>query len=72
MLVHAVIDRFEGNKAVLETDDDMQINWPRTMLPTEATEGTWLDIDITVNSDMTQEAQAEADRLLQSVLAQNG
>lgn len=72
MLINAVIDRFEGNKAVLELDDDVQINWPSSQLPAEASEGSWLDIEIKVNSEKTQEAQAQADSLLQRVLAQNG
>ncbi len=43
----AVIDRFEGEYAILMIGDkERQINILRTLLPKEAKEGQWLSLDI--------------------------
>ena len=43
----AVIDRFEGDIAVLILPDgDMRLNLPRQVLPSKAKEGSWLTLDI--------------------------
>lgn len=43
----AVIDRFEGDRAVLLLNDGQeQIIVPRKVLPTEAKQGDWLQIEI--------------------------
>ena len=39
MFVSATIDRFEGEKAVLVTDDGDQIIWPQSKLPAHAQAG---------------------------------
>lgn len=50
-----VIDRFEGNKAVIEfsTDDEKSIfNIPKSVLPADANEGDIIEIN--VNKDATE------------------
>ena len=43
----AVIDRFEGDRAVLLLGDEGQpLNVPRQVLPGKAREGSWLTLDI--------------------------
>jgi len=43
----AVIDRFEGDLAVLIlADDDQRLNVPRKLLPPKAKEGSWLQLDL--------------------------
>ena len=43
----AVIDRFEGDLAVLIlSDDEKRLNIPREVLPPKAKEGSWLTLDI--------------------------
>jgi hypothetical protein len=47
MKTKAVIDRFEGDKAVLlvgEEEDKLIV--PRSSLPPEAKEGQWLQVDV--------------------------
>jgi hypothetical protein len=47
MKTKAVIDRFEGDKAVLlvgEEEDRLVV--PRASLPTGVKEGTWLQVDV--------------------------
>lgn len=46
MQIKAVIDRFEGNKAVLLIgDEEAQVVWPRHLLPIQVNEGDILQID---------------------------
>ena len=43
----AVIDRFEGDLAVLILGkEDQRLNVPRKLLPPKAKEGSWLQLDI--------------------------
>lgn len=43
----AVIDRFEGDLAVLIlADDDQRLNVPSKLLPQKAKEGSWLQLDL--------------------------
>jgi len=43
----AVIDRFEGDLAVLIfPDEDQRLNIPRKLLPPKAKEGSWLQLDL--------------------------
>ncbi len=38
-LVRGVIDRFEGDYAVVVLDDEQQLDWPRSTLPADARPG---------------------------------
>lgn len=72
MKVQAVIDRFEGSKAVLLLgDDEVQVVWPHNALPSEATEGDILQINLEVDHEATEFAKEEAKRLLEQVIAKN-
>jgi tellurite resistance-related uncharacterized protein len=45
--VKAVIDRFEGDLAVLIVgEEEQRMNVPRKLLPKQAKEGSWLQLDI--------------------------
>jgi hypothetical protein len=47
MMTKAVIDRFEGELAVLLLDDgDERLVVPRVSLPLGAREGQWLQVDV--------------------------
>lgn len=71
MDMRVVIDRFEGDRAVLLFDDDSQASWPRSQLPSEAREGDHLRISITIDAAATKQAQAEAEELLKQLLEKN-
>jgi hypothetical protein len=46
-MMKAVIDRFEGEYAILIVgDDEQRLNILREQLPKEAKEGSWLQLDI--------------------------
>lgn len=72
MIIKAVIDRFEGDKAVLLFDDtEDQVVWPKDELPDSAAEGDILAIQIAIDAEATALARKEAAALLQRVLKQN-
>ncbi len=46
----AVIDRFEGEYAVvLFGDDEIKVDIPKTLLPEGAKEGSWLNINFEID-----------------------
>jgi len=72
MNIQGVIDRFEGSKAVLLLgDDEVQVIWPRNILPSEVKEGDILQINLEVDYEATESAKEEAKRLLEQVIAKN-
>ncbi len=72
MKVFVVIDRFEGNKAVLLLgDEEIQVIWPRESLPDVAKEGDMVTIELQVDHEATSAAKAEADRLLKEIIKRN-
>ena len=48
-----IVDRFEGNIAVVELENGQMINCPKTLLPPNAKEGSI--INITVDENATSE-----------------
>lgn len=72
MKVLAVVDRFEGNKAIfLLGDEEVQVVWPRENLPSEAQEGDIITMELQVDHDATTAAKAEAERLLKEIIERN-
>ena len=61
----AVIDRFEGNNAVLLVgNDDRQVIFPAAALPEGLSEGDYLRMDISYDAKATRVAMHESARLL--------
>ena len=72
MQIQAVIDRFEGNKAILLVgDDEAQAVWPKHILPTDVKEGDILRIDFQVDSQATAAAKADSESLLKQIVDKN-
>lgn len=72
MVIKAVIDRFEGNKAILLFDDtEDQVVWPKDKLPETVAEGDILTLQLEIDAEATAIARKEAAALLQRVLRQN-
>lgn len=72
MIVKAVIDRFEGNKAVLLLgNEEQQASWPRDMLPPGVKSGDYLTFTVSFDKATTEEAHQEASDLLKKILEQN-
>jgi len=56
--VKAVIDRIEGNLAVvLFGDDEVKVNIPKKLLPKGAKEGSWLKVTIDLDKEGTKKQE---------------
>jgi hypothetical protein len=53
-----VIDRFEGDVAVVVLDDGQQLRWPRVNLPPQCTAGTAVRLSLAVAGDQAIEQRA--------------
>lgn len=63
--LRAVLDRIEGQLAVLLVgDDEYRLILPRRLLPKEATEGSVLSISIVVDRAATQNAKNRVRNLI--------
>ncbi|KYH34851.1 hypothetical protein CLTEP_11660 [Clostridium tepidiprofundi DSM 19306] len=60
-----IIDRFEGQFAIVELDDGEIVNVPKIRMPSDAEEGMVIDIDetITINYKETEIRKTENDSL---------
>ena len=58
-----IIDRFEGDWAVIEMNRQI-VNLPKSLLPSDAKEGDVIEIHIKVDVEMTEERQKNANKLL--------
>ena len=68
-IVKAVVDRFEGDKAVLLVGDgETPVAWPRSYLPQDITEGDYLAVKLSLDPETTQKAKDEAATLLRRLL----
>ena len=64
-MISAYIDRYEGNLAVLFLGDDMKkVNFPKEFLPADVAEGDYITIDIALDKEANEQAEAEALELL--------
>lgn len=60
-----VIDRFEGNFAViLFGDDETKVDIPRQLLPEEAKEGSWLNFRIELDPEGEKKQKVKIQELL--------
>lgn len=63
--MNIIIDRFEGNFAVVELEDKRMINMPRELVPEEAEEGDILVIQISLEKteDLKRKIEEEVEGL---------
>lgn len=59
-----IIDRFEGDRAVVETEDKGMFNLPRCLLPAGSKEGDVINILISVDKEATLKRSQKAKALL--------
>ncbi|MCB2300620.1 DUF3006 domain-containing protein [Clostridium tagluense] len=64
-----IIDRFEGNYAVVELQGGKTINIDKRKLPIEAQEGTVIEISesITINNEETLKRKKEIEKLTEGL-----
>ncbi len=69
MRIRAVLDRFEGDKAVLLAgDEEVSVVWPRSLLPAGTDEGDVLWVALSVDEQATRAGKAAATELLRQLL----
>ncbi len=68
MEIKLTIDRFEGEMAVLKTDDGQSIIWPKDKLPAEAHEGMILNFDILSDGETEKDKKILAKEILNEIL----
>lgn len=67
----AIIDRFEGDWAILELPDKTTFNFPRSFLPKGAKEGDVLKFDISIDKEATKERREHMKNLLDELKSQD-
>jgi hypothetical protein len=68
MNLKLTIDRFEGKKAVLMTDDGHIVVWPKNKLPNDAREGMVLNLNILSDSEAEKDKKELAKDILNEIL----
>lgn len=68
MVIELKIDRFEEEKAVLKTDENDTIIWPKSKLPRDIKEGSLLAFSIKSDSEGTNENSQIAKDILNELL----
>ncbi|MFA5129020.1 MAG: DUF3006 domain-containing protein [Patescibacteria group bacterium] len=66
--IKAAIDRFEGDSAVIKTEDGQELLWPKLDLPEDAKEGAALRLSISTNQSDEEERTKLAKTLLNEIL----
>lgn len=68
MNIKIVVDRFEGEKAILKTETKESIIWPKDKLPKSTLEGMVLNFSINNDKDSTTEKEDLAKDILNEIL----
>ncbi len=64
----AVIDRFEGDYAVvLFGDEEINVELPKKLLPKKAKEGDWLKVEFEIDPEGTEKQREKISALLQKL-----
>ncbi len=68
MNIKITIDRFEGEKAVLKTEDNQSIVWPKDKLPANAHESMVLNFNILNDTETEKDKKELAKEILNEIL----
>lgn len=66
--ISGVIDRFEGEKAVIILKDHQVVHWPKQKLPDDIKEGDVVWLRIAHDKDLTKEREKLARKILEEIL----
>ena len=68
----AVVDRFEGEYAVLLFgDDEIKVDFPKKLLPEGAREGSWLKVVFELDHEGTKKQEEKIARLIEKLKNKN-
>ncbi|EHQ88535.1 DUF3006 domain-containing protein [Desulfosporosinus youngiae] len=59
-----IVDRFEENWAIIETENRTMFKLPRSILPIDLKEGDVINIQVSINSEATKQRSDKAKSLL--------
>lgn len=59
-----IIDRFEEDWAIVETENRTNFNLPRNVLPVDLKEGDVIDIQVSINTAATKQRSEKVKSLL--------
>ncbi|MFB0538097.1 MAG: DUF3006 domain-containing protein [Anaerolineae bacterium] len=65
--LRGIVDRYEGDYAVLVFDDGQRLLWPREQLPAKAREGVAVAVALTVDLIDTEQRSARLQGLLADI-----
>lgn len=68
MKIKLTVDRYEGEKVVLKTEDNQTVVWPKNKLPEEINEGAVLIFEINHSSVAEKENKELAKEILNEIL----
>ena len=68
MEIKIIIDRFEGDKAVLKTIDNQTIIWPKNKLPNNVKESEILFFNIQIGKNKEEQNKKLAKTILNEIL----
>jgi hypothetical protein len=68
MTLAIIIDRFEGDKAVLKIGGGLTVIWPKKKLPANIKEGSLLHFKITTNPEEEKNKKELAKEILNEIL----
>lgn len=70
--MEAVVDRFEGEYAVLLFgDNEIKVNFPKELLPEGTREGSWLKVNFELNQERTIKQEEKISKLLNKLKKKN-
>ncbi|NLK01236.1 MAG: DUF3006 domain-containing protein [Clostridia bacterium] len=63
--MRAVVDRFEGDQAILLFgEDEFQVAFPRDLLPEDTREGSWLNVNFELDTEGSEKQKEKISGLL--------
>ena len=65
-----IIDRFEGEWAVVEFEGRRTLDFPRSMLPATAAEGDVLRFDVKIDKEETEKRRQKAEALAKELFVE--
>lgn len=68
LFLSAVLDRFEGDRAILKLQDGQEWRWPRQNLPKTAKEGSVLFLRALQSAEKEEEREKLAKTILNEIL----
>lgn len=72
VIMKAVVDKISGNIATLLVGPtELKVEIPKSLLPTNTKEGTWLEIDLKIDEKETQSRFAANKALLEKIKKKN-